>query len=90
MEEFPASVARPLTRPSSPHYSGSRIRPQRENRSSLEDKGRLVTAFLQPIFSRKLQNGYDYTAGLEEELDHVSAGEADYKSSRILVISKSL
>jgi len=42
-----------------------------------EDKGRLVTAFLVTYFPRYV--GYDFTAGLEEELDHVSAGEADYK-----------
>jgi len=42
-----------------------------------EDKGRLVIAFLENYFRRYV--GYDFTAGLEEELDHVSAGEADWK-----------
>jgi DNA topoisomerase-1 len=42
-----------------------------------EDKGRLVTAFLVNYFRRYV--GYDFTAALEEELDHVSAGEADWK-----------
>ncbi len=42
-----------------------------------EDKGRLVIAFLENYFRRYV--GYNFTAGLEEELDHVSAGEADYK-----------
>ncbi|MGJ8610367.1 MAG: type I DNA topoisomerase [Octadecabacter sp.] len=48
-----------------------------KNRLIPEDKGRLVTAFLSNYFRKYV--GYDYTAGLEEELDHVSAGEADYK-----------
>ena len=48
-----------------------------KNRLIPEDKGRLVTAFLTNYFRKYV--GYDYTAGLEEELDHVSAGEADYK-----------
>ncbi|MEM9250063.1 MAG: type I DNA topoisomerase [Pseudomonadota bacterium] len=43
-----------------------------------EDKGRLVIAFLENYFRRYV--GYNFTAGLEEELDHVSAGEADYKA----------
>ncbi|MBA4782299.1 MAG: type I DNA topoisomerase [Rhizobiales bacterium] len=39
-----------------------------------EDKGRLVTAFLENFFSRYVQ--YDFTADLEEKLDKVSAGNA--------------
>ncbi len=42
-----------------------------------EDKGRLVTAFLSNYFRRYVE--YDFTAALEDELDHVSAGDADYK-----------
>ena len=42
-----------------------------------EDQGRLVIAFLTNYFRRYV--GYDFTAGLEEELDDVSAGEAHYK-----------
>ncbi|MFC2966579.1 type I DNA topoisomerase [Acidimangrovimonas pyrenivorans] len=42
-----------------------------------EDKGRLVTAFLSNYFRRYVE--YDFTAGLEEQLDDVSAGERDYK-----------
>jgi DNA topoisomerase-1 len=42
-----------------------------------EDKGRLVTAFLVNYFRRYV--GYDFTARMEEELDNVSAGEADWK-----------
>jgi DNA topoisomerase-1 len=48
-----------------------------KNRLIPEDKGRLVTAFLTNFFRKYV--GYNYTASLEEELDHVSAGEADYK-----------
>ncbi|WP_116654162.1 type I DNA topoisomerase [Pelagibacterium sediminicola] len=42
-----------------------------------EDRGRLVTAFLQSFFTRYVE--YGFTAGLEEELDEISAGEIDYK-----------
>ncbi|MBT9382690.1 type I DNA topoisomerase [Pseudooceanicola sp. CBS1P-1] len=48
-----------------------------KNRLIPEDKGRLVTAFLENYFKRYVE--YDFTAGLEEELDDVSAGERDYK-----------
>lgn len=42
-----------------------------------EDAGRLVTAFLEQFFSRYVE--YDFTAGLEEKLDEVSAGTLDWK-----------
>jgi DNA topoisomerase-1 len=42
-----------------------------------EDKGRLVTAFLENFFKRWVE--YDFTADLEDQLDKVSAGELDYK-----------
>ncbi|MGR3801943.1 type I DNA topoisomerase [Marinibacterium profundimaris] len=48
-----------------------------KNRLIPEDKGRLVIAFLENYFRRYV--GYDFTAGLEDELDEVSAGDADYK-----------
>jgi DNA topoisomerase-1 len=47
------------------------------NRLFPEDQGRLVTAFLSNYFRRYV--GYDFTAGLEHELDEVSAGDRDYK-----------
>jgi DNA topoisomerase-1 len=47
------------------------------NRLIPEDKGRLVTAFLESYFARYV--GYDFTAALEDDLDRVSAGEADWK-----------
>jgi len=42
-----------------------------------EDRGRIVTSFLESFFSRYVE--YDFTAHLEEQLDQVSAGELDYK-----------
>ena len=48
-----------------------------QNRLIPEDKGRIVTIFLLNFFKRYVE--YDFTAALEEELDHVSAGEGDYK-----------
>jgi len=48
-----------------------------KNRLFPEDKGRIVTHFLMNFFKRYVE--YDFTAGLESELDHVSAGDADYK-----------
>ncbi|MEL6511538.1 MAG: type I DNA topoisomerase [Pseudomonadota bacterium] len=48
-----------------------------KNRLIPEDKGRLVTVFLTNYFRKYV--GYDFTADLEAQLDHVSAGDADYK-----------
>jgi DNA topoisomerase-1 len=42
-----------------------------------EDKGRLVTAFLESFFDRYVE--YDFTADLEEKLDRISAGELEWK-----------
>ncbi len=42
-----------------------------------EDKGRLVTAFLQSFFARYVE--YDFTADLEAKLDQISADEMDWK-----------
>ncbi len=42
-----------------------------------EDKGRLVTAFLESFFDRYVE--YDFTADLEEKLDQISAGELAWK-----------
>jgi DNA topoisomerase-1 len=49
-----------------------------KNRFIPEDKGRLVTAFLEEFFRRYVE--YDFTADLEEKLDLVSAGELDWKA----------
>jgi DNA topoisomerase-1 len=48
-----------------------------KNRFIPDDKGRLVTAFLEQFFGRYVE--YDFTAALEERLDKVSAGELPYK-----------
>jgi DNA topoisomerase I len=42
-----------------------------------EDKGRLVTAFLESFFKRYVE--YDFTADLEEKLDLISNGELQWK-----------
>ena len=43
-----------------------------------EDKGRLVTAFLENFFARYVE--YDFTAELEEKLDIISDGKLDWKA----------
>ncbi|UYN97396.1 MAG: type I DNA topoisomerase [Enhydrobacter sp.] len=42
-----------------------------------EDRGRIVTAFLQTYFPRYVE--YDFTAHLEEELDDISGGKIDWR-----------
>ncbi len=44
-----------------------------------EDRGRLVTTFLSKFFARYVD--YDFTANLEEELDAIAAGKANWKES---------
>ena len=41
-----------------------------------QDKGRIVTAFLESFFDRYIE--YDFTASLEEQLDKISAGELSW------------
>jgi DNA topoisomerase-1 len=48
-----------------------------KNRFVPEDKGRLVTAFLEQFFKKYVE--YDFTADLENKLDLVSAGDLDWK-----------
>lgn len=43
-----------------------------------EDRGKIVVAFLMLYFKQYVE--YDFTAGLEDELDHVSSGEMDWKA----------
>ncbi|MEM8826463.1 MAG: topoisomerase C-terminal repeat-containing protein, partial [Pseudomonadota bacterium] len=43
-----------------------------------EEKGRLLTAFLERYFTQLVE--YDFTAGLEEQLDEISAGDAAWKA----------
>ena len=47
-----------------------------KNRLSPEDKGRIVTIFLLNFFKKYIE--YDFTAGLEEKLDIISAGKLEY------------
>ncbi len=42
-----------------------------------EDRGRLVTAFLENYFGRYVE--YDFTARLEEQLDDISGGRVDWR-----------
>jgi DNA topoisomerase-1 len=49
-----------------------------KNRFVAEGAGLLVTAFLEQFFARYVE--YGFTAGLEEKLDLVSAGELDWKA----------
>jgi DNA topoisomerase I len=42
-----------------------------------QDKGRLVTSFLESFFRRYVE--YDFTADLEEKLDRISAGDLSWK-----------
>ncbi|WP_372706469.1 type I DNA topoisomerase [Brevundimonas sp.] len=48
-----------------------------KNRFYPEDKGRLVTAFLEEFFAKWVE--YDFTAALETRLDEVSAGDLNWK-----------
>ena len=43
-----------------------------------EDRGRIVTVFLENFFKQYIE--YDFTAQLEEQLDDISGGRADYLS----------
>ena len=49
-----------------------------KNRFIAEESGRLLTAFLERFFARYV--GFDYTAELEEELDDVSGGRAQWQA----------
>jgi DNA topoisomerase-1 len=42
-----------------------------------EDRGRIVTAFLESFFAKYVE--YDFTAGLEEQLDLISNNEIDWR-----------
>ncbi len=47
------------------------------NRFIPDSKGRMVVAFLENFFPKYVE--YDFTADLEETLDQISAGDADWK-----------
>ena len=48
-----------------------------KNRFFAEESGRLLTAFLERFFNRYV--AYEFTAGMEDELDDVSGGRAAWK-----------
>ncbi|MBW8753033.1 MAG: type I DNA topoisomerase [Sphingomonadales bacterium] len=48
-----------------------------KNRFFAEESGRLLTAFLERFFPRYV--AYEFTAGMEDELDEVSGGRAEYR-----------
>ncbi|MBT2185388.1 type I DNA topoisomerase [Sphingobium nicotianae] len=48
-----------------------------KNRFFAEESGKLVTAFLERFFERYV--AYDFTAGLEDELDEISGGRAQWQ-----------
>ncbi|MBI1251033.1 MAG: type I DNA topoisomerase [Alphaproteobacteria bacterium] len=49
-----------------------------KNRFIPDDRGRLVTAFLENFFKRYVE--YDFTADLEEKLDSIASGDLDWKA----------
>ena len=49
-----------------------------KNRFFAEESGRLLTAFLERFFEKYVS--YDFTAGLENQLDEVSGGRAQWQS----------
>jgi DNA topoisomerase-1 len=49
-----------------------------KNRFFAEESGRLVTAFLERFFERYVS--YDFTASLEDELDEISGGRAQWQA----------
>ena len=48
-----------------------------KNRFLPQESGRLLTSFLERFFEKYVS--YDFTAGMEEELDEVSGGRADWQ-----------
>ncbi len=76
MEEL--GIGRPSTYSSTVAVLQDRDYVRKEkNRLVPDDKGRLVTAFLEAFFGRYVE--YDFTADLEERLDKVSNSEMDWK-----------
>ena len=49
-----------------------------KNRFFAEESGRFLTAFLERFFERYV--AYDYTAGLEDQLDEISGGRVNWQS----------
>jgi DNA topoisomerase-1 len=77
MEEL--GIGRPSTYASTIQTLRDREYVQMEkNRFFAEDSGRLLTAFLERFFPRYV--AFDFTAEMEEELDDVSGGRAEWKA----------
>ena len=76
MEEL--GIGRPSTYASILSVLRDRNYVRLENRRFVpEDRGRLVTAFLTSFFERYVDSGF--TASLEEQLDDISGGRADWR-----------
>jgi DNA topoisomerase-1 len=77
MEEL--GIGRPSTYASILKVLTERGYARLENRRFIpEDRGRLVTAFLVSFFERYVD--VNFTAGLEEQLDDISGGRADWRA----------
>ncbi len=77
MEEL--GIGRPSTYASILNVLTQRGYARLENRRFVpEDRGRLVTAFLTSFFERYVD--VNFTAGLEEQLDDISGGRADWRA----------
>ena len=77
MEEL--GIGRPSTYASILNVLTQRGYARLENRRFVpEDRGRLVTAFLTSFFERYVDA--NFTAGLEEQLDDISGGRADWRA----------
>ena len=77
MEEL--SIGRPSTYASILEVLRNRNYVRMDSRRLVpEDRGRLVTAFLASFFQRYVDTGF--TAGLEEQLDDISDGRADWRA----------
>jgi DNA topoisomerase-1 len=76
MEEL--GIGRPSTYASTLSVLQERDYVRLEKRALVpEDRGRLVTAFLESFFTRYVE--YGFTATLEEQLDRIAAGEMSWK-----------
>lgn len=77
MEEY--GIGRPSTYASTIQTVRDREYVRMEkNRFFAEDSGRLLTSFLERFFPRYV--AFEFTSGMEDELDAVSAGKAEWKS----------
>ncbi|PPR77043.1 MAG: DNA topoisomerase 1 [Alphaproteobacteria bacterium MarineAlpha3_Bin5] len=72
-----------IGRPSTYHTTLSRLQDHKyvrleKRKVEPEDRGRLVTTFLENFFSRYVE--YGYTADLEKKLDEISGGKLNWKA----------